>query len=86
MAMDMDMDVSMEAAPWPDLSEEAEAKLAVGVHSCFRMWTALKLALEHGFGGRRASHKAVRLASHVVAWFVHTEGATTACTPFPSLV
>lgn len=84
--MDMDMDVSMEAAPWPNLSAEAAAKLAVGVHSCFRMWTALKLALEHGFGGRSASHKAEQLANHVVAWFVHSKGAIAACTPLPSLV
>ena len=53
--------------------------------ACCRMWTALKLALKHGFGGRSASHKAVELANYVVAWLVHSKGETAACTPFPRL-
>ena len=50
-------------------SEEAANAFREGVRSIFRQWTALDLAVHHGWGGHSSQEKAERLVDDVLALF-----------------
>jgi len=48
---------------------EAEEAFKQGVGSVLRQWTALELAVSHGWGGTNSQHKADELLEDVLAMF-----------------
>jgi hypothetical protein len=51
----------------------AWAQLQVGVHGCLSRWSAFKMALEGGWGGRTSLDKAQTLQDTIMEWFSHGE-------------
>ncbi|CAN7080227.1 unnamed protein product [Brassica oleracea var. botrytis] len=61
------------------LTAEEEAFLKEGIHLELPQWTAMKAAVDNGWGGRDSHEKANRTLSNVVDYFIHLKGFT-----FPS--
>ena len=51
----------------------AWAQLQIGVHGCLSRWSAFKMALEGGWGGRNSLEKAQTLQDTLMEWFSHGE-------------
>uniref|UniRef100_M4D0I6 Pre-rRNA-processing protein TSR2 n=1 Tax=Brassica campestris TaxID=3711 RepID=M4D0I6_BRACM len=59
------------------LTAEEEAVLKEGIYLELSQWTAMKAAVDNGWGGRDSHEKANRTLSNVVDYFIHLKDPTT---------
>ncbi|KAF8105525.1 hypothetical protein N665_0157s0101 [Sinapis alba] len=59
------------------LTPEEKAVLKEGIRLELSQWTAMKAAVDNGWGGRDSHEKAQRTFSNVVDYFVHLKDPTT---------
>lgn len=58
------------------LTAEEESVLKEGIYLELSQWTAMKAAVDNGWGGRDSHEKANRTLSTVVDYFIHLKGFT----------
>eukprot|EP00955_Chlamydomonas_euryale_P075157 362231-Chlamydomonas_euryale.AAC.8 len=56
------------------LKPEHRPAFEEGVRQTFKRWTALSLAIEHGWGGDGGKEKGDAMVDEVIEWFYHCKG------------